>query len=104
MFSAKKLLSCLGKLFERLLAGRISKYLEQKGLFNKNQSGYRSGKMSSDHLLRLVEESHKSFREGNAPASLFLDAEAAFDKCWHDGIKYKLKKKPRYPGQTCQGA
>ena len=24
-------------------------------------------------------------------ACLFLDAEAAFDKCWHDGVKYKLK-------------
>ncbi len=48
--------------------------------------------MSSDHLLRLVEESHQGFRSGNVTASLFLDAEAAFDKCWHDGIKYKLKK------------
>ena len=86
------LLSCLGKLFERLLAGRISKYIEQKGLFNKNQSGYRKGKMSSDHLLRLVEESHVGFREGEEMAGLFLDAEAAFDKCWHDGIRYKLKK------------
>ena len=85
------LLSCLGKVFERLLAGRLSKYIESKGLFNKNQSGYRKGKMSSDHLLRLVEESHKGFREGNVTASLFLDAEAAFDKCWHDGVKYKLK-------------
>ena len=47
--------------------------------------------MSSDHLLRLVEESHKGFREGEVTASLFLDAEATFDKCWHDGIRYKLK-------------
>ena len=86
------LLSCLGKLFERLLAGRISKYLENKGLFNKNQSGYRRGKMTSDHLLRLVEESHEGFRKGHVTASLFLDAEAAFDKCWHNGIRYKLKK------------
>ena len=81
------LLSCIGKLFERLLAGRISKYLEKKGLFNKNQSGYRSGKMTSDHLLRLVEESHEGFRKGQVTASLFLDAEAAFDKCWHDRLR-----------------
>ena len=86
------LLSCLGKLFERLLAGRLSKYIEQKGLFNKNQSGYRKGKMSSDHLLRLVEESHVGFREGEEMAGLFLDAEAAFNKCWHDGIRCKLNK------------
>ena len=45
----------------------------------------------TDHLLRLVEESHKGFREGEVTASLFLDAEAAFDKCWHDGVKFKLK-------------
>ena len=38
--------------------------------------------MTSDHLLRLVEESHEGFRKGQVTASLFLDAEAAFDKCW----------------------
>ena len=84
--------SCLGKLFERLLAGRLSSYLEKKKLFNKNQSGYRQGKMSSDHLLRMVEECHQGFRSKEVTASLFLDAEAAFDKCWHDGLRYKLKE------------
>ena len=48
--------------------------------------------MTSDHLLRLVEESHEGFRKGQVTASLFLDAEAAFDKCWHDGLRYKLRK------------
>ena len=86
------LLSCLGKLFERLLAGRLSNHLEQNGLFNKNQSGYRQGKMTSDHLLRMVEEGHDGFRSKEVTASLFLDAEAAFDKCWHDGLRYKLKE------------
>ena len=50
--------------------------------------------MSSDHLLRLVEESHESFRNGKVSAALFLDAEAAFDKCWHDGLRYKLRENP----------
>ena len=48
--------------------------------------------MTQDHLLRLIEESHQGFKEGNVIASLFLDAEAAFDKCWHDGIRYKLRE------------
>ena len=43
-------------------------------------------------MLRLVEESHESFREGEVRATLFLDAEAAFDKCWHDGIRYKIRE------------
>ena len=46
-------------------------------------------KMTSDHLLRLVEESHKGFRAGEVTASLFIDAEAAFEKCWHNGVKFK---------------
>ena len=53
--------------------------------------------MTSDHLLRLVEESHEGFRNGHVTASLFLDAEAAFDKCWHNGIRYKLKKVLKLP-------
>ena len=94
------LLSCIGKLFERLLAGRLSHYLESNGYFNKNQSGYRRGKMSSDHLLRLVEESHQGFRNGEKTAALFLDAEAAFDKCWHDGVRYKLRENFNLPERT----
>merc|ERR1712002_997682 len=39
-----------------------------------------------------IEESHQGFKEGNVIASLFLDAEAAFDKCWHDGIRYKIRE------------
>ena len=53
--------------------------------------------MTSDHLLRLVEESHEGFRKGDVTASLFLDAEAAFDKCWHNGIRYKLKEVLKLP-------
>ena len=94
------LLSCIGKIFERLLAGRLSHYLESNRYFNKNQSGYRRGKMSSDHLLRLVEESHQGFRNGEKTAALFLDAEAAFDKCWHDGVRYKLRENFNLPERT----
>ena len=32
-------------------------------------------------------------------AALFLDAEAAFDRCWHNGIKYKLKKNLNLPSR-----
>jgi hypothetical protein len=91
------LLSCLGKLFERLIAGQLSKHLEDNGLFNKNQSGYCKGKMTTDQLLGLVEECHMGFKKGQTTASLFLDAEAAFDKCWHDRVRYKLHRQLKLP-------
>jgi hypothetical protein len=43
--------------------------------------------MTLDQLLRLVEESHLGFKQGKVTVALFLDTEAAFDKCWHDGVR-----------------
>ena len=91
------LLSCLGKVFERILARRLSSYMEQNKLFSNSQSGFRSNRMTTEQLLRLSEESHNSFKQKKITAALFLDAEAAFDKCWHNGIRFKLKKNLHLP-------
>jgi hypothetical protein len=53
--------------------------------------------MTIDQLLRLVEECHIGFKKGQTTAALFLDAEAAFDKCWHDGVRYKLHEQLKLP-------
>ena len=47
-----------------------------------------------------MEESHQGFRNGEKTAALFLDAEAAFDKCWHDGVRYKLRENFNLPERT----
>ena len=53
--------------------------------------------MAAEQLLRLVEEASNSFKQKQVTASLFLDAEAAFDKAWHDGIRYKLHNQLKLP-------
>ena len=53
--------------------------------------------MTTEQLLRLSEESHSAFKKQQTIAALFLDAEAAFDKCWHNGIRYKLKVSLKLP-------
>ena len=93
------LLSCLGKILERILADRLSKHLEQKKLFAKSQSGFRAKRMTTEQLLRLSEECHNAFKTQKVTAALFLDAEAAFDKCWHNGIRYKLRKNLELPNR-----
>ena len=98
-FRPISLLSCLGKLLERLLAHRISRYMEEENLFTSSQSGFRSHHMTAEQLLRLSEQCHNAFKNKQVVASLFLDAEAAFDKCWHSGIKYKLKKNLGLPNR-----
>ena len=91
------LLSCVGKLLERIIASRVSGYMEEKKLFSKSQSGFRRHHMTTEQLLRLSEESYTAFKKRQTVTALFLDAEAAFDKCWHNGIKYKLKKNLKLP-------
>ena len=84
------LLSCVGKVLERIIASRLSKYMEEKKMFSNSQSGFRSHRMTTEQLLRLSEQSHIGFKKQQTTAALFLDAEAAFDRCWHNGIRYKL--------------
>ena len=101
-FRPISLLSCLGKLFERVIARRVSFYMEQNQLFSKTQSGFRAKHMTAEQLLRLAEQCSFSFKKQQTVAALFLDAEAAFDKCWHSGIKYKLKNHLELPNRLCR--
>ena len=94
------LLSCVGKVLERIIASRLSKYMEEKKMFSNSQSGFRSHRMTTEQLLRLSEQSHIGFKKQQTTAALFLDAEAAFDRCWHNGIRYKLKKNLNLPNRT----
>ena len=76
--------------------------MEQDNLFSKSQSGFRAKHMTAEQLLRLSEQCHHSFKKQQSVAALFLDAEAAFDKCWHSGIRYKIKKHLALPNRLCR--
>ena len=101
-FRPISLLSCMGKLFERVIARRVSSHMEQNNLFSTSQSGFRAKRMTAEQLLRLSEQCHFSFKKQQTVAALFLDAEAAFDKCWHSGIKFKLKNDIQLPNRLCR--
>ena len=93
------LLSCLGKILERILASRLSTYMEKNKLFAESQSGFRAGRMTSEHTLNMVESSFTAFKSKQTVAAIFLDAEMAFDKCWQNGIRYKLKNNLNLPNR-----
>ena len=101
-FRPISLLSCLGKVFERIIASRLSNFMEKNDLFAKSQSGFRSHRMTAEQLLRLSEQCHAAFKNKQVVAGLFLDAEAAFDKCWHDGLRFKMKHDMKLPNRLCR--
>ena len=84
------LMSSIMKLFERVIEQRLHSYLEDIGVINKYQSGFRKAKSTDDHLLRLSQSVMESFKRREHVVAAFLDVEKAFDNVWHNGLRYKM--------------
>ena len=84
------LLSCVGKLYEKVISLRLNLHLREIGLYNNFQRAYRQGKEGGEHLYRLTEEIALTKKRGFKTALASLDVEKAFDSVWHDGIRHKL--------------
>ena len=87
------LLPVCGKIFEKIIYSSLFRYLEDNNFLSGNQSGFRPGGSCVHQLLSITHEIYKAF-DSNPSLEIrgvFLDLSKAFDKVWHDGLKYKLK-------------
>ena len=69
---------------------RILTWLESSNLLAICQSGFRKGRQTKDHILRLVQAGTSAFNKEQYLGALFVDIEKAFDKVWHKGLLCKL--------------
>ena len=79
----------LSKIFERLLAKRLSIYL--KPFLPETQFGFRKGLGANDALLLLVHEMQSALDKNCESRLISLDFSAAFDTVNHKGLIFKLK-------------
>ena len=89
------LTSCMGKLLEKIVAARLSYILEQRGLLNDAQAGFRQNRSTSDQVLRLTQSATDQFHQregGHATIATFYDCEKAFDKVWREGLLFKMQQ------------
>ena len=86
------LLPICGKLFEKIIFDNLYTYIFQNGFITDKQSGYRNGDSTIKQLLSITHEIHKAFDASDEIRAVFLDISRAFDRVWHDGLIYKLKK------------
>ena len=85
--------SNIGKLSCQIINERINMYLEENGLYCKEQAGFRKHKRTSDQIFvinHLVNEIVKNKNE--RLYCCFVDFSKAFDNVCHDAMLLKLTK------------
>lgn len=86
------LTSNLGKTLEAMVKNRLTHYLETNNLLREDQSGFRAGRSTLDHLARLENDIKLGQALGHKTIAVFLDFSKAFDLVWHNGLIKKLNK------------
>ena len=86
------LLSLVGKLFERVVFLEIYNFLESKNFFSTSQSGFRKKDSTTCQLIDIVNKIAKGLQNNEETIAISLDISKAFDRVWHRGLIYKLKR------------
>lgn len=84
------LLSCVGKVLERLINRRLMWHLESNNLLSPTQTGYRRHRSTEDQLALLAQEVENGFQEKKKTLAVFFDLTQAFDKVWRKGLLLKI--------------
>lgn len=75
------LLSCVGKLAERVIRNRLYRYLESKNLIINEQSGFRNHRGTADNLVFMTQKIQERLakKNGSKVCGIFFDISKAFD-------------------------
>lgn len=86
------LLPALSKLFEKLLLLRLKPVLEGRNLIPDHQFGFREKHATIEQIHRIVDKINEDLEKKRYCSAVFLDISQAFDKVWHEGLLYKIKR------------
>ena len=91
-FRPISLLCNLGKVLESIITTRLYLWAESTNLLPPEQSGFRKNRSTNDRLFQLTQVVAQQFARRNTQyvGTIFLDVEKAFDRVWHNGLRYKL--------------
>jgi len=86
------LTSTIGKILERLVTNRLSYFVEKNNLLTNVQTGFRKGRSTIDHLIRLQDTINKYNHNNGYTLAVFIDFQSAYDMMWRNGLLIKLRK------------
>lgn len=91
------LLPILSKIFEKLLLKRLLTIIEERNLIPDHQFGFRQGHGTVEQVHRVVKKIRTALECKRYCSAAFLDISQAFDRVWHLGLMYKIKKNLPHP-------
>ena len=86
------LTSCVVKLFERMIANRLTIMAERNGWFHQYQAGFRKGRNCSDQILRIVQKIDDGFQQKKKSVIALLDLSKAYDMVWQQKLIITMKE------------
>jgi hypothetical protein len=86
------LLSCLGKILEKIVFKYVYNHFRDNFLLTVWQSGFLIGHSTVTQLIEIHTKFCKAVSEGKEIKVVFLDISKAFDRVWHKGLLEKLSK------------
>ena len=86
------LLSCVGKLCERVVFKYVFNYFRNNFLLSIYQSGFQPGDSTVNQLFKVYHMLCEALDSTKEVRIVFCDISKAFDRVWHDGLVYKLRQ------------
>ena len=86
------LLSCVGKVVEKLVNTRLAWILETRNKLSPTQCGFRKRRSTEDLLVRLDHQVRSTLVHRQINFTVFFDLKQAFDSVSHEHLLFKLAK------------
>ncbi len=86
------LLSTIGKSLEKLVHKHVYNFFLDHSTITSLQSGFKHGDSTVNQLVDIYNTFCKALDDGKEVRSVFCDISKAFDRVWHIGLLYKLKR------------
>ena len=84
--------NCFGKMLEKIIFKHLHNYIRDNDILTDNQSGFRHKDSTVNQLLIIYDDIMKNLDIGKDVRFIFCDVSKAFDRVWHSGLLYKLRK------------
>ena len=82
----------LGKIYERIIKGRLEYFLNKNTIIPHFQAGFRPHRSCMEQVVKLTSHVRKAFLKKRRVFATFFDIKGAYDTVWHGRLLQKIRK------------